>query len=276
MPAIQTMTTRTTLLCAGLLLSPVLVTHSAAALIAGDIAIIGFTDNGAPDSFVVTTLAPLAAGEIIYFTDNGWTGSGFRGAGTDGDGNENLIALTIDVALPAGAVLTSPVNTASVTWTASGAIPGAATGTFANLAIAGGGDQITAFQGPTSNPLASPTASLYLMHNASDVFTPATVASETAIPPGLSIAAGTVAHLGPTPAPDFFGGSFGLDGTDPDVANLQTNGGTQSQWLAVIADRDNWLQSAAALPSLNVLPVPEPGSSALAALAAGLLLRRRR
>lgn len=271
------MITRSTLFTAGLLLTPAFVTHSAAALIAGDLAIIGYTDNGAPDSFIIATLAPVAAGEVIYFTDNGWTGSGFRGAGTDGDGNENLIALTIDVALPAGAVLTSPVNTAFVTWTTSGAIPGAATGNFANLALAGGGDQITAFQGPVSNPLGSPSASIFLMHNASDVFTPATTSAETAIPTGLSIAAGTVAHLSVTPAPDFFGGSFGLDGTDADVANLQTNGGTKSQWLAVISDRDNWLAGAAAPASLNLNPVPEPGVALLGGtLAAGTLLRRRR
>ncbi len=111
---------RRSLIPAVLLTLPALASHCAAALVAGDIAIIGYQDNGAPDSFLIATLAPIAAGEVIYFTDNGWTGSGFRGASaTDGDGNENLIALTINDPLPAGTVLSSTGSSTAATWTAS-------------------------------------------------------------------------------------------------------------------------------------------------------------
>lgn len=99
---------RRSLIPAVLLTLPALASHCAAALVAGDIAIIGYQDNGAPDNFLIATLAPITAGEVIYFTDNGWTGSGFRGASaTDGDGNENLIALTTNDPLPAGTVISS-------------------------------------------------------------------------------------------------------------------------------------------------------------------------
>lgn len=269
---------RHSLIPALLLTLPGLSTKCAAALVAGDLAIIGYQDNGAPDNFLIATLAPIAAGEVIYFTDNGWTGSGFRGASaTDGDGNENLIALTIDAAIPAGTVLTSAVNTGAVTWTFSGGITGTTSGAFANLALGTGGDQITAFQGSSSNPLLNYTGMVFQVHNAA-TFTPATTSSETDIASGLSIAGGTVVHLPPTPAPDFLSGTFRLNTADPDVALLQTNGGTKSQWLSVIASRDNWLEGAAAAGSLNVAaPVPEPGSTTLGGLlAAGILLRRRK
>lgn len=260
-----------------LLMLPALVSQCAAALVAGDIAIIGYQDNGAPDNFLIATLAPIAAGEVIYFTDNGWTGSGFRGASaTDGDGSENLIALTINSALPAGTVLATNGSSPSATWTTSGPIPGTTTGAFANLSLATGGDQITAFQGPASNPLFTPSDYLFQVHNG-PTFTPATSASETDIPAPLSIAAGTVVHLPPTPAPDFLSGIFRLDLTDPDVAALQSIGGTKAQWLSVISDRDNWLENAGSVASLNVLAIPEPSAAAFAGLLGAVqVLRRRR
>jgi len=41
-------------------------------------------------------LVGLAPGTVLYFTDNGWTGTGFRGvSATDSDGNETLMKYTV-------------------------------------------------------------------------------------------------------------------------------------------------------------------------------------
>jgi hypothetical protein len=42
-------------------------------LSAGDVALIGWVDNGSPnDVYALVALADLPAGTILYFTDNGW------------------------------------------------------------------------------------------------------------------------------------------------------------------------------------------------------------
>ncbi|NJR43745.1 MAG: hypothetical protein HC767_14925 [Akkermansiaceae bacterium] len=84
-------------------------TLSHAALLAGDIAIIGRTNNGVapnPDSFAFVALSTINAGEIIYFTDNGWTGTAFRSpSATDGDGNENLLKWTAINSIAPGTII---------------------------------------------------------------------------------------------------------------------------------------------------------------------------
>lgn len=76
-------------------------TYMSTTLTPGDIAIVGYITNGNPDSFSFVPLVPLTAGTVIYFTDNGWTGTAFRGSSaTDGDGNENLIRFTARIKVP--------------------------------------------------------------------------------------------------------------------------------------------------------------------------------
>jgi hypothetical protein len=110
-----------------------------AALNPGDIALIGWIDNGTPDSFAFVTLADVSAGETIYFTDNGWTGSQFRGASASvGNGSEGLVQWTANATIAAGAVvLSSDTGAPYWTWTGSGAT----SGTFSNLSLAQAGDQ---------------------------------------------------------------------------------------------------------------------------------------
>src|SRR5882672_4443973 len=63
-------------------------------LTAGNVAIIGWQDNGSPqDAFTIVALTDWAPGTILYFTNNGWTGLGFRnpGGSTDGNGAEQLV-----------------------------------------------------------------------------------------------------------------------------------------------------------------------------------------
>lgn len=110
----------------------------------GDIASVGYTTNGTPDSFAFVNLVPLAAGTTIYFTDNGWTGTGFLGVtGSAGSGSEGLIRFVANAAIPAGTMIRSSDTSSSFTWTTSGLISAGA-GNYAPIDLAGAGDQITA------------------------------------------------------------------------------------------------------------------------------------
>src|SRR5262245_41372640 len=107
-------------------------------LIPGDVAIIGFTNGGTTDPFYVVALAPISAGTIIYFTDNGWTGTKYMNvSASDANGFEGLCKLTINQAVAAGTVFRAYDNTAAWTWTTSGAI--GAGGTYSKLGLLGGG-----------------------------------------------------------------------------------------------------------------------------------------
>ena len=219
----------TPFLAAGSLLA-VLTSTASAALIAGDIIILGYTDNGAPDSIRIAALTTLNPGEVIYFTDNGWTAGGqFRGAtSTDGDGNENLLVLTINNTVLPGTVIGSPTGTAAWTWGTSGAIPGATTGTFANLSLSTTGEQITAFQAATSLPLLNPSAMLFQVDNTGP-YEDATTAATGLRPTGLTA---TTSVLLPTAPLTFQSGSFGLNPAASAVAalpSLSAKGGRTSR-----------------------------------------------
>ena len=101
-------------------------TTASAALVAGDIAIVGFQASGVTtDSISFATLVNLDAGTVLYFTDNGFTtGSGFRGVlNTDNDGNENLMKFTVGSGgLAAGTVISSRSTAYASNWSLSGQI----------------------------------------------------------------------------------------------------------------------------------------------------------
>ena len=279
-----------------------------AAVTAGGIAIIGYTDesNGGIDYFSVAALEEITAGTTIYFTDNGWdtqNGGGFRGSTNllDGDGPETLIKLYFDTNVAAGTIMRSGFDDTGFTWDAAGAIPGATTGNFDFLGLAssssGSGEQIYAFEAgndPMANlPMHNPTNHIFVLDMSNDGyagFEDAQDGGTGALPPGLSLPANTAVSL-PDDVDDnndFHYGSFALNMSDSDVATLQTSGGTMAQWLALIADSTKWLKlnydglndadaESQLGSSLNVTPVPEPSRALLMALGAfGLLLRRRR
>lgn len=239
-----------------------------AALTAGDIAIIGRTNNGAPDAFSFVALSNISAGEVIYFTDNGWTGSGFRSSSTtDGDGNENLTKWTAASNIAAGTIVAST----SAGFAIAGNVPGASSGSFASLALATGGDQIYAFQNTnSSNPLHNTTTQthLYVLDDTNG-FEAATNSNNGGVPTGLT-SGSTAITL-----------NYAVSGTITVKAEvLAGSAKTKEEWLTVFADANNWA-TASALPttSIAISAVPEPTSGiiALAGLGvAGLVARRRR
>lgn len=282
-------------LAAGLPLS-----NGHAAVTAGGIAIIGYTDNssGSDDTFSIAALEEITIGTTIYFTDNGWnTVDGkFRGAtNLDGNGAETLIKLTFTANVAAGTIMKSGFDDAGFEWDASSLVPGATSGDFSFLALAGDGtgDQIYAFEGTASLPLLNPTNHVYLL-DLGDFnnlgFEDATDPNTGNLPPGLQTLNNTAVSLpdgaAGDDANDFHNGSFALDMTDSDVAALNVSGGTKAQWLALIADSTNWLKlnftgtdvdAESQLSLLNIAAAPEPSRALCLALGGfALLLRRRR
>lgn len=207
------------------------------ALAPGDVAILGWIDNGSPDSFAFVNLTNISAGEAIYFTDNGWTGMGFRSpSGTDGDGNENLTKFTAVANIPAGRVIrTTDVNPSLFTWTTTGLVPGAATGSFASLALNQGNEQIIAFQGPNTLPLQNPTGLLYTLDDTNG-FENATSSETGAIGPGL-INRWTATTFNFNTFNTLRYNTASLDQASADL------------WLASIAHPSNWVNNTGAAGS---------------------------
>ncbi|MCC5639939.1 cadherin-like domain-containing protein [Nostoc sp. CHAB 5844] len=213
----------------------------------GDIAIVGYINNGTPDSFSFVNLVPIGSGTVVYFTDNGWTGTGFRGvSATDADGNENVIRFTANADLPAGTVIRTNDTSADFTWTRSGSIVAGAAGSYADLSFAqgtgtSGGDQITAVQSTGASPLLSGFTAITQI-DYTGAFEDATTSNSGSVAPGLSQAANTAVLFGNSATYAAF--------------NLNTlSNGTQAEWLAAINNAANWtFGNATSLPtgSINV------------------------
>lgn len=200
------------------------------ALNPGDIALVGWIDNGSPDAYAFVALVDIPATTAIYFTDNGWTGTQYRGASaTDGDGNENLMKWQALNDIGAGRVICTTDTSVDFIWTTSGSIPGTTSGSFLPLSLSTSGDQIYAFQGPESNPLFSPSVHLYVLDD-TGAFEAATNSNQGDVPPGLSTAAHTaVTYAQSSAGQNFMGFNTGT----------LTNG-TKTQWLEAIDNSANW------------------------------------
>jgi uncharacterized repeat protein (TIGR01451 family) len=216
----------------------------------GDIGIVGYISNGSPDSFSIVNFVPINAGTVIYFTDNGWTGSAFRGvSATDADGNENLIRFTANADIPTGTVIRSIDSSANYTWTTSTSI--GAGGNYANLSLSQDGEQIAAVQSTsTTNPLFSGFTAISQIDN-TGAFENATSSTTGNVIPGLSQADNTAVLFNTSATSAAF--------------NLNTlTSGTKAEWLAAISNPNNWtFGSATSLPTGNItisgasVPLPD-------------------
>ena len=235
------------------------------ALIAGDVAIVGFQASGVTtDSVSFVTFVDLAPGTVLYFTDNGWTGSAFRGvSATDGDGNENLMRFTVVNTIVAGTIIGSKTTSADYAWTLSGLV-GPGTSAYAQLSLSSTGEQVTILESTNlANPIFSDFTALYNFDNTS-TYEAATSASTGSLAPGL--VQGTSAVLLTSAA-------------NSALFNLNTlTSGTQAEWLAAIGNAANWTTGTGTADAgsgfINV--VPAPGALALLACAGMAGSRRRR
>jgi len=217
-------------------------------LAAGDLAIIGRINNTSPDSFAIVALAEIPAGSVVYFTDNAWSNtspSAFRGSALDGDGNETLTRLTFNSAISPGTIIRT-LDTADVrwTWTTSGAITFGGSATYGSLQLAGGGDQIYAFQAATlvTNPLGSVSSHIFVFDDTHGFEDPdnSSGSAQGNVTPGLSSNANT--------AISFDMSANSVVGLNMNLAGAE-NFDTKAEWLEFIADEANWTTSATGLPS---------------------------
>lgn len=239
-------------------------TSSFGALIAGDVAIVGFQASGVTtDSVSFVTFVDLAAGTTLYFTDNGWTGTAFRGvSATDGDGNENLMRFTVVNTIVAGTIIGSRTSSADYAWALSGLV-GPGTSAYAQLSLSATGEQVTILESTNpSNPIFSDFTALYNFDNTS-AYEAATSSATGSLAPGL--VQGTSAVLLTSPA-------------NSALFNLNTlASGTKSEWLAAIGNAANWTTGTGTADAGSGFIVVAPAPGALALLGcAGLVGSRRR
>jgi hypothetical protein len=235
------------------------------ALIAGDVAIVGFQASGVTtDSVSFVTFVDLAPGTVLYFTDNGWTGTAFRGvSATDGDGNENLMRFTVVNTIVAGTIIGSKTTSADYAWTLSGLV-GPGTSAYAQLSLSSTGEQVTILESTNlANPIFSDFTALYNFDNTSTYET-ATTSGTGSLPTGL--VQGTSAVLL----------TSALNSATFNLGTLTS--GTQAEWLAAIGNAANWTTGTGTADAgsgfINV--VPAPGALALLACAGMAGSRRRR
>lgn len=271
-----------------------------AAVTAGGIAIVGYTDNLSEDTFSIVALETIASGTTIYFTDNGWNVADgqFRGASaSDGNGNETLIKLTFTSSVPPGTLMKSGADGAGYAWDTTSTITGSAPSEYYSyllLAHSGAGEQIYAFEADNDPPLFNPSNHIFVLDMGDESngggFEDATSPNTGNLAPGLSLLGNTAVEL-PDPFAgddlfDYHNGSFALYMLAPDVFTLNLFGGTKEQWLAAITDTGNWYQydgtgifdpsAENSLSTFNVVAVPEPSRALLLMNGIALLAFRRR
>ncbi|GEM_PF-2776156 len=196
-------------------------------IIAGDIAIIGFDSDSKVATFV--TLVNLAEGEVIRFTDDGWTSGGAFRFGEGG------ITYTVPSGgIPAGTVASGITPFNSGGWGVDNT--GLGSGGF-NLSTSG--DQIIAFQGNATSPaliaaLNGDNTDVAVTNPNTDGWQLSALDSNTsALPTGLTAETNAV-------------GLYPSGSTEYDDAHYDCSkgtSGTKSELLALINNRSNWLTS---------------------------------
>jgi hypothetical protein len=208
----------------------------------GDIAITGMKTNGSPDAFTFVTFVDLGAGTRIFFTDNGWTGSAFRGStATDYDGSEGALVFEVKSgqSIAAGTVINSTLGTGFTGYNFQAITGTGGLNTTGNLAFANDGDQLYAFSSSASmptagNPLNTPASMTHLAAMATTAsWTNATSAGTGSEP--ISYTAGTSYRSNSVQ-----NGSTYFNVTTALGANASL---TKAQWLTALGNSSNWSTS---------------------------------
>ena len=258
------------------------------AVVAGALSIVGYDDYD--DDFSLVVLEDISAGEVIYFTNNGWSNAraAFNGAAANqGAGLESMLKLTVHTTLTPGSILTTAQDGAAWSWTTSGLIPGqSAQGIdrFSKLTLDYESDQIYAFQAGELNPLLHPTNFIHAVHMGSaqhPTFSDAVDTQTGATPTSLASIPGGAVVLSPGQHGDADGGNseWGVNMDSTQISVLQTSGATAEEWRQALATGSAWTSGGdqANIPSVSLNVVPEPNRVMLFTI--GLLtmtLRRQR
>lgn len=205
----------------------------------GDIAFIGY-DFGIIDGFSFIALKPLPAGETIYFSEQGWTATGWA------DNTETHLKWVIPATVPCGTIVTV-METAADVFTVTGS-SGFSIALNANFNLLGG-DQILAYQ---SSEGVRPTSPIFIAgihgdYNSTN-YDPVTTwnasningTAESIVPAGLTNGVDCISLF---PAPG------------PELAYSKYNGtltGTASALRASINNPANWTKTGTA--TLGILP----------------------
>jgi hypothetical protein len=265
-----TSNTQTPRLLALVILSLLLLRPPApAAVVAGALTIVGYDDYA--DDFSLVVLEPISAGEVIYFTNNGWSNASgsFNGAGAhQGAGLEALLKLTVNTALTPGSILSTTHSTTEWSWTTSGLIPGQSTqglAQFSKLTLDYESDQIYAFQAAELNPLLHPTSFIHAVHMGSaqhPTFSDAVDTQTGATPTSLAAISGGAVVLSPGQHGDADGvnSEWGVDLDSTQISALQSSGASAEEWRQALATGSAWASGTdqVNIPGVSLNVVPEP------------------
>lgn len=165
----------------------------AQSLSTGDIAFLGFNSDN-PDQFSFILMTYLESLDTIYFTDCGYTGSGFyknEGHFKWAPPAAGLAGGTIVTITASGAGFTNSSSLVSATATAGTCLSVIPKPNVSNtsMELNNDGDQIIAYKGPPS----SPTYIACLNFNDSFVWSASSSSEFTALPPGLTNGVNAVA-----------------------------------------------------------------------------------
>ncbi|WP_432671339.1 hypothetical protein [Flavobacterium sp. SM2513] len=207
----------------------------APSIVAGDIAFIGYNTDS-PDGFAFIVLNDLPAGQTLYFTDEGWTGSAW--------GNQSEVHLSW--VIPSGATrgtIVSVVETSPDTFTVTGASNGVTLVSGSSFSLSAG-DQIMAYQSAWGVRPSAPTFIAAIHGDYSDfnynstthwnTYMTVGISAESVLPTGLTNGVNCIA-INPAPGPEYDNAKY-----------TGTLTGTVSAIRALINNPANW-----SLSSLN-------------------------
>ena len=203
---------------------------------AGDLALIGWND--ATDAFTLVTLADIPSGTTFYFTDNGWTGTAFRGVtATNNGGSEGVCRLVTNATIPMGTLISNTSTGPSFTWTFSGPISGG--GNYSALALSNA-DQIYIFTNTATTDPVFNTASMTHIFLLDDTGAFENAAGQFTgnITPGLTLGSTAITFNQFAETANFMGSTPSLPHVQRRLEGAMAGGNRERSQLDVRDDRD--------------------------------------